>query len=71
MIKAIALIFFTVSLGGVASAQPAPPPGAVTNQDTKPVPTPHAMTSKKMHGTKSTKSTKPMPSMKAKPKPKP
>ncbi len=67
MIKSIALIGFVLSLCSVASAQIAPPPGSAMHQGTKPVPTPSAMTSKKMHATKSMK---PMSKMKATPKPK-
>jgi hypothetical protein len=67
MIKSIALIGFVLSLCSVASAQIAPPPGAVTHQGTKPVPTPESTMSKKTHATKSMK---PMSKMKATPKPK-
>jgi hypothetical protein len=65
MIKAIALIAFTVSLGGVASAQIAPPPGSVMHQGTKPVPTGHAMTSKKTHPSKTMSKTKATPKPKS------
>jgi hypothetical protein len=65
MIKAMALIGFTLSLCGAASAQIAPPPGAATHQGTKTVPTSHAMTGKKMHPAKGT-----MSKSKATPKPK-
>jgi len=65
MIKAIALVGFALSLCGAASAQIAPPPGAATHQGTKPVPTAHTMTSKKMHPAKGS-----MSKSKATPKPK-
>jgi hypothetical protein len=64
MIKAMALIGFTLSLCGAASAQIAPPPGAATHQGTKSV-TSHTMTSKKMHPAKGS-----MSKSKATPKPK-
>jgi hypothetical protein len=65
MIKAIALVAFTVSLGGVASAQIAPPPGSVMHQGTKPVPTGHAMGNKKMHASKTMSKTKATPKPKS------